>query len=361
MGDNRKVDFKALKERTRGQMPAVLAHYGITPVSQNEQTRIRCPFHDDERPSCTVNLTAGVFSCKAAGCGVEGGLLDFVQRKEASSLPKAAETLASICGVAVPLLDGTLRPVNGARSNDRGKTASPSSRGLNVHPGPAQREHGTVPERTAPEKVRNKPQNKALGLTLSLDLEAGMPYLTARGVTREQAEAFGLGLCTTGKTIPGRLGIPIHNAVGELVAYAGRWVGAPEDIPEGEEKYKLPAGFHKSAELYNLHRAKACQTLTIVEGYFGTIRLFGALRVPTVGLMGASVSDRQIELLKEHCPALRFVTVCLDGDEPGRKASETVAARLAAHWWVRIALLPDGMQPDTAPAEVVLATLGRTR
>ena len=166
-----------------------------------------------------------------------------------------------------------------------------------------------------------------------------MPYLTGRGVTREQAEAFGLGLCTTGKTIPGRVGIPIHNADGQLVAYAGRWVGAPDDIPEGEEKYKLPAGFHKSAELYNLHRVKACQTLVVVEGYFGTIRLFGGLRVPTVGLMGASVSDRQIALLKEHCPALRFVTVCLDGDEPGRKAGETVAARLAPHWWVRIAKL----------------------
>src|SRR3954454_5258934 len=124
MGDNRKVDFKALKERLPpGSMRVVLTHYGITPVSQHEQTRIRCPFHDDERPSCTVNLTAGVFSCKAAGCGVEGGLLDFVQRKEASSLPKAAETLASICGVALPYLDGTLRPVNGARSNDQGKTA----------------------------------------------------------------------------------------------------------------------------------------------------------------------------------------------------------------------------------------------
>src|SRR3954447_22630118 len=142
MGDNRKVDFKALKERTRGGMPAVLAHYSITPVSQNEQTRIHCPFHDDERPSCTVNLTAGVFSYKAAGCRVEGGVLDFVQRKEASSLPKAAEVLASICGVAVPLLDGTLRPVNGARSHDRGGTAQTSSRGANAHPGPAQRERG---------------------------------------------------------------------------------------------------------------------------------------------------------------------------------------------------------------------------
>src|SRR5437764_14742668 len=148
MQDNRKVDFKALKDRTRGQMPAVLAHYGITPVNQNEQTRIRCPFHDDERPSCTVNLAAGVFSCKAASCGVEGGLLDFVQRKEASSLPKAAETLASICGVAVPLLDGTLRPVNGTRSVDRAGTARTSSRGESAHPRPAQRERGPVPDRT---------------------------------------------------------------------------------------------------------------------------------------------------------------------------------------------------------------------
>src|SRR5690242_17200394 len=111
MKDNRKVDFPALKERTRGRMPDVLAHYRIAPVNHEDQTRIRCPFHDDERPSMTVNLTAGVFSCKAASCGLEGGLLDFVWRKEACSLPKAAETLAAICGVALPYRDGTLRPV----------------------------------------------------------------------------------------------------------------------------------------------------------------------------------------------------------------------------------------------------------
>src|SRR4051794_8841945 len=119
----RNSSFKAEAKSSRstymppGSMRTVLAHYGITPVSQAEQTRIPCPFHDDQRPSCTVNLAAGVFSCKAAGCGVEGGLLDFVQRKEASSLPKAAETLASICDVPLPYLDGTLRPVQSARND----------------------------------------------------------------------------------------------------------------------------------------------------------------------------------------------------------------------------------------------------
>ena len=50
----------------------------------------------------------------------------------------------------------------------------------------------------------------------------------------------------------GRICIPIHNAKGELVAYAGRWPG--EDVPDGQERYKLPPKFHKSRVLFNLHR-----------------------------------------------------------------------------------------------------------
>ncbi len=365
MADNRKVDFKALKERTHGQMRTVLAHYAIVPVSPGDQTRIKCPFHDDERPSMTVNLSAGVFSCKAASCGVEGGLLDFVWRKESCSLPKAAEMLAAICGVALPYLDGTLRPVQGARNDDRPKTARTSSPGPNASPGGAQAESGAIAETTRPKEPRNKPenkpQNKPLGFALTLDLEAALPYLAARSVSRETATVFGLGLCTTGRTIPGRLAIPIHSATNELLGYAGRFIGPDEALPESEGKYKLAAGFHKNLELFNLNRVKDCQTLVVVEGFFGAIRLHGSLRIPTVALMGSSVSDEQLSLLRTHCPSLRFVTVCLDGDDAGRKASELVAAQLAKHWWVRIATLPDGMHPDTTLEAELLAALGRKR
>jgi DNA primase len=125
----------------------------------------------------------------------------------------------------------------------------------------------------------------------------------------------------------------------------------------------LPKNFHKQAELFNLFRVKECQTLAIVEGFFGAIRLYGSMRprIPAVALMGSAISDQHIALLTEHCPSLRFVTVCLDGDEPGRKASELVAAQLSRHWWVRIATLGDGMQPDTAPEADLLAALGRKR
>jgi hypothetical protein len=115
----------------------------------------------------------------------------------------------------------------------------------------------------------------------------------------------------------GRIVIPIHNPTGELVAYAGRWPGDP---PEGTSKYKLPAGFGKSLELFNLHRAKEesdSQTLIIVEGFFGAIKLWqmGLRRV--VALMGSSLSPAQEALIVEHTSSQTKVLVMLDEDDAG--------------------------------------------
>jgi DNA primase len=67
----------------------------------------------------------------------------------------------------------------------------------------------------------------------------------------------------------------------------------------------------------------------VVEGFFGALRLH-SLRKPAVALMGSSMSDAQVALLREHCPELRHVTVMLDGDEAGRTAAEGVAVKLAS-------------------------------
>jgi hypothetical protein len=208
---------------------------------------------------------------------------------------------------------------------------------------------------TAPHEATLKP-NKPLGF--ALDLDPGHPYLVERGVPGLVIQPFGLGYCGKG-IMAGWLCIPIHNAGGELVAYAGRWVGSEADLPAGEEKYKLPQGFHKSLELFNLHRVKGCRHVGVVEGFFGALRLH-SLRKPAVALMGSSMSDAQVALLREHCPELRHVTVMLDGDEAGRTAAEDVAVKLARHWWTRIVSLPDGAQPDTVELDTLDQLLGRT-
>ena len=148
----------------------------------------------------------------------------------------------------------------------------------------------------------------------------------------------------------GRVCIPIRNVTGELVAYAGRWAGRAEDLPDGEDKYKLPSGFLKTLELFNLHRVRQCRHLVVVEGYFGAMRLDHE-RIPAVALMGASIAEEQVVLLQEHCPSLRALTVMLDGGEAAQKAADMVASSLARHWWVRIAGLAAGEQPDTVPID----------
>src|SRR5215210_1463608 len=98
MSTNRRIDFDDL--RARADFRVVLAHYQLAPIGQGDQAKLPCPFHDDDRPSCSVNLGKGLWHC-FAGCGA-GNVLDFVHRMEcrdgtAVSIRKAGERLAEIC------------------------------------------------------------------------------------------------------------------------------------------------------------------------------------------------------------------------------------------------------------------------
>ena len=171
------VDFAAIKEQVRFE--AVLAQYRIEVRGQGAERMIRCPFHDDGTPSCAVNLDRRLFHCFA--CGEKGTVLDFVAGMERCSIAEAARLLARKHeGAAVPDL--------------------PESAGT---------------KRRAPRAV-----NQPLGFNLSLDPDH--PYLGERGVSPATVAKFGLGYSDRG-IMKGRICIPIHDADGRLVAYAGRW------------------------------------------------------------------------------------------------------------------------------------------
>lgn len=297
-----RVDFAKVKEEA--DFLTVLRHYGITAEGTSAQRKIRCPFHEDKRPSCSINLERKVFHC--FGCGAKGNILDFVHRMEAErgspcSIREAAVRLSEIAG-------------------------------------------GGTPTRREKREGGNKP------LSFELKLKREHPYLLER-VGEELAQTFGLGVAERG-LMKGRLCIPIHDEEGSLVGYAGRYAGDP--VPEGEAKYLLPQGFQKHLVLWNLHRVRHVRHLVVVEGFFGAIRLF-AERIPAVALMGRTISPEQVELLR-GCPNLTHVSVMLDGDEAGREAAPAVVQALAPHFWVREVVLPEGEQPDTVEA----AFLSRT-
>jgi DNA primase len=144
----------------------------------------------------------------------------------------------------------------------------------------------------------------------------------------------------------GRMVIPIHNEMGELVAYAGR------AIDGSEPRYKLPAGFKKSLELFNLHRAVAGneeRSVVIVEGFFDCMKVHQA-GFPAIALMGSSLSQKQEDLLAKH---FRMAWLLLDGDDAGQGAADDCLARLAQRTFVRLVRLEDGRQPDSLSADEI--------
>lgn len=319
------IDFAFVKENA--SFERVLNHYHLQSRGTGVQRSLCCPFHPDKRPSCRVELDKKVWHCFA--CQASGNVLEFVARMEGDpeGLRAAAVKLAEICGVALAAPRGKpAEEPSQTAQNGRRKARTPK-------PEPEVKEPAAAPP-AAEERPVNAP------LTFELKLDPVHPYLAGRCVSPETIATFGLGYCSRG-VMAGRICIPIHNAKGELVAYAGRWPGEP---PEGVERYLLPKRFEKSRVLFNLHRVADPEHLVLVEGYWSALRLH-AMGVPVAALMGSSVSDEQLALLRER--GTRSLTVLWDGDDAGRKARERALPALADAFFVRAPLLPEGEKPDT--------------
>jgi DNA primase len=322
------IDFVHVKESASFEQ--VLAYYNLQLTGRGAQRAVLCPFHRERRPSCKIELDRKIFHC--FGCGEKGNVLEFVAKLDKTDLRTAALKIATVCNISPAPPRGHDRPAG--RPVDRQEPVR--------KPAPQPRAESS---RTAPDEPVNPP------LTFELKLQPEHPYLAARGLSPELVEAFGLGYCNRG-LMKGRICIPVHDASGNLVAYAGRWAG--EDVPQDEGKYKLPPKFEKSRVLFNLHRIpESAAHVVLVEGFWSVFRLH-ALHVPVVGLMGWSICAAQVELLQRH--GMTFVTLLLDGDTAGYQARERLLPELASSFFVHAPKLSEGQKPDTLD-EALLAQL----
>jgi len=183
------------------------------------------------------------------------------------------------------------------------------------------------------------PENAPLPFVLS-GLDSQHPYLVQRRISNETAQHFGAGFYSGPGTMSGRVAIPIHYRDGNLVAYAGR------SIDDSLPKYRFPAGFRKSQELYNLHQVIAdarCKRVILVGGFFDGWKVSQAGFPCVVGLMGCALSNMQAALLEGH---FKEVILLLDGDLAGRTATATISERLGHKLRIQVAHVPDGLQPD---------------
>jgi DNA primase len=143
----------------------------------------------------------------------------------------------------------------------------------------------------------------------ALNSQRAAQYYLGRGINKDSVEKYLLGYSESQDMVT----IPVHSPDGICLGFVGRSV-------EGKE-FKNTPGLPKSKTMFNLFRAKRFDKVFVVESSFDAIRLeqVGAHAVAT---LGASVSGRQRELLKQY---FNNVIVLGDNDDAGREMAKKLS------------------------------------
>ncbi len=315
-------------------MEQVLDHYDLMDKFKRGTDSLNgpCPIHKGSNPTqFRVSISKNIWNCFSE-CKHGGNVLDFIAEMEKSSIHAAALKAIEWFNLNTEEMSAGEEKEEANNSTALKPAAKPATRTVTTPP---------------PDDGRAQAPNAPLKFRLD-KLEREHPYLTQeRGLTLETIIDFGVGYCSKGMMAE-RIAIPIHNAKGEVVAYAGRFPGEPPD--ENTPKYKLPPGFRKSQELFNLDRAsKEPGPLVIVEGFFDAMKLHQHGCRKVVALMGSSLSLAQEELIRRHTDSQSQVIVMLDENDAGRAGREDLACRLSKFCFVRV---HEFTQPDMEPEDL---------
>lgn len=75
----------------------VLKSHNVELIGNGDQCKARCPFHEEKKPSFSVNLKEGLWNC-FAGCG-KGGVLELMAKYDSKSPDEILEAWAEKKGL----------------------------------------------------------------------------------------------------------------------------------------------------------------------------------------------------------------------------------------------------------------------
>ena len=283
-----------------------------------------CPFHQETKPSFSINEEQGTFYC--FGCQASGDLFDFYGRLNGLDFKETLQALAEEAGVQLQ----TYRPNPQARQERSQKRDM-----LKMHELAAAHFHANL---------------KASHAKVCRD------YIEERGITPELQEKFGLGWSMdswqdlgdslrragfdlnaavecglqsksgSGRTFDrfrNRLMFPIRNLSGQAVAFGGRII--PSLAGEDDAKYINSSDspiYKKGEHLFGLFQARPSITvkknIILTEGYMDVITLHQYGYTQAVGVLGTALTPEQIKRLSGFSSHLELM---FDGDGAGRKAA----------------------------------------
>jgi DNA primase len=340
--------YDADEVRTRSDIVNVVGQV-VTLKKRGSKYSGLCPFHNEKSPSFTVDGDKGFWHC--FGCGKGGDVFTFVMQHEHLTFPEALEKLARRSGVRPRVVQ-----LDSRRMEEKDYLYS-----INA---------------AADDAFRKALRGKA-GLN-------AREYLNKRGITMEHAEKYGLGYAPNGwdflsnylikksysedllvkanlsnfrtsssgviDRFRNRLMVTIYDRQNRIIAFGGRAL-SPDDQPKYLNTSETPV-FTKSRTLYALNFAAdtiAKKNRAIVtEGYFDTISCHIAGFTEAVATLGTALGEEHVRILHRLVGENGVIYLVYDADSAGINAAlRGQAIFRAAGADVRIAMLPNGHDPDT--------------
>ncbi len=313
-----------------------------------------CPWHDDSRPSLTVNPERQTFRCWV--CNLGGDVFSFMMKMERIEFPEALEMLASRAGIELPKAGragpGTSEKAELFRLLDW--AAGRFSRALESLPAAEAARQYVAARGLAAEVVRRftigfAPNEWDWLVRQASDNGFSMQKLAAAGLAVERQGSAGHY-----DRFRNRLIFPIRDSAGRCIAFGGRALpGAAADTAKYINSPETPL-FSKSSTLYGLDTARDAIArkgrAVVVEGYTDCLAARQAGIDEVVAVLGTALGERHARLLRRYTDR---VVLVLDGDDAGRKrADEILDILLAEPIDLAIARLPTGVDPcDLLQAE----------
>ncbi|RSD22752.1 DNA primase [Mesobacillus subterraneus] len=308
-----------------------------------------CPFHGENSPSFSVSPDKQIYHC--FGCGAGGNVFSFLMDIDGLSFQEAAVKLADRANIELKL--------EGASAGRNPQMPEGSRQMIEAHELLRKFYHHLL--------VNTKEGQDALEYLLgrgftteSIDRfqigyalpswDFAVKLLEKRGFPLELIEKAGLVIQrekdgTYFDRFRDRIMFPILDHQGNTIAFSGRTLGGEE--PKYLNSPETPI-FNKSKVLYNFHLARGTirkkQQAVLFEGFADVISATRAGVENGVATMGTSLTEEHISLLKRNVQA---VTICYDSDKAGIEAAFRASVMLSkAGFAVRVAMMPDGMDPD---------------